>query len=120
MLHYETARKLYEKINEKALGNSTDEILTLYQNFLESACDYSKARVKHAIHEQLFSEEDIVCSGPYDEYESKLDAICKELGIEIEYIIPNRRTKEDFAHYIVQFLFRDAITRISSNSKSDF
>ena len=106
MLKYEAAKKLYEEMEEKASGNSAEGFGEFYRDFLEEAADYAKTRTAWSFMEQSARmEADRGRSICHDAFISMLGAVCKNLGIEgIDEILPDRKTKGDFACYIALFL----------------
>ena len=103
MLHYEVAKKLYEEIKEKAIKNSKEG---LYKMFLESAADYAKTRTAWAfMDDETRTANDRGRSIKHDAFMSMLGSVCRNLGIEsIDKIMPDRKTKGDFACYVALFL----------------
>ena len=106
MLCYEVAKELYEEIKEKAARSSDAEFKDFYQSFLRDAVRYAETRASWAFMEWSERCEDGKDrSIKHDGYMSRLSAICRNLGIEgIDEIMPERKTKGDFACYIALFL----------------
>ena len=106
MLQYEISKKLYEEINEKARNDAREGFREFYEGFLKSAVNYANNRTAWAFIEQTERmEDDKSRSIKHDAYMSSLGAVCRNLGIEdIDEIMPDRKTKGDFACYIALFL----------------
>lgn len=106
MLQYEVAKKLYEEIKESASQNTTEGFDEFYRDFLESAAEYARTRTAWALMnraEQI--EDDKRRSVKHDALISILGAICRNLEIEgADEIMPDRKTKGDFACYVALFL----------------
>lgn len=106
MLQYEIAKKVYEEIMEKANKNRSVVYSGLYESYLKSAVNYATKRAEYTfmeLEEQI--ENDRSRSIKHDAYMSNLSAVCRNLKIEgIDEIMPDRKTKGDFACYIVMFL----------------
>ena len=105
MLQYEVARKLYEELQEKITGQPED-VKEFYQDFLISATEYAKTRLSWSF--MSIAErrsDDASRSIKHDGYMAMLTAICRNLGIDnIETLMPERKSKGDFACYIAMFL----------------
>ena len=103
MLQYEVAQKLYEEMKEKAEKNGKEGIFRL---FLKNAADYAQNRTEWAFMDQAEQmKDDRSRSVKHDAFMSMLGAMCRSLGIEgIDEIMPDRKTKGDFACYIALFL----------------
>ena len=106
MLQYEIAKQLFEEINEKANKDSREGFKELYEDFLKSAVSYAETRTAWTFMEQAERmEDDRSRSIKHDAYMSNLESICRNLKIEgIDEIMPERKTKGDFACYIALFL----------------
>ena len=106
MLQYEIAKKLYEEIEEKAAKCSKEGFGEFYRSFLEDATEYAKTRMAWSFMEQdERAENDRGRSAKHDAFMAMLQAICRNLGIEeIDEIMPDRKTKGDFACYVALFL----------------
>ena len=106
MLEFEIAKKLYEEIKEKSKNSTIEDFLEFYERFLKLAVDYAANRTKWAFmsyDEQ--TEDDKSRSRKHDAYMSSLSAVCRNLGIDgVDEIMPDRKTKGDFACYIALFL----------------
>ena len=106
MLEYEIAKKVYEKIEEKAENSDIEDFSEFYERFLKYAVDYAANRTAWSFMsyvEQM--DDDKSRSRKHDAYMSSLSAVCRNLGIEgINEIMPDRKTKGDFACYIALFL----------------
>lgn len=106
MLQHEVAKKLYEEIKDKSAKSSTEGFDEFYKNFLEYATDYAKTRMDWAFMDRAARmEDDKRRSHKHDGYMAMLTAVCRNLGMEeIDEIMPDRKTKGDFACYIALFL----------------
>lgn len=106
MLQYEAAVKLYEEIKEKAAKNSAEGFSEFYRDFLKEAATYAGTRTAWSFMDQAARlEDDRGRSIRHDAFMSMLGAICRNLGIEgIDAIMPDRKTKGDFACYVALFL----------------
>lgn len=105
MLQYETAREIYEEMKEKVKGRK-DAMESLYKLFLKSAADYAHTRTSWACMDPAERvEDDRSRSVKHDAFISLLNAVSRNLGMErIGEIMPDRKTKGDFACYIALFL----------------
>jgi len=106
MLQYETARKLYEEMKEKAAQSSQSILRDFYRMYLKSAAEYASTRTSWATMEQAErNEDDRSRRMKHDAFISMLNAISRNLGMEnVDEILPDRKTKGDFACYIALFL----------------
>ena len=106
MLEYETAKRLYEQLNEKAKQGPKSGFQDFYKMFLKSATDYAATRAAWATMDQAGrNEDDTPRRRKHDAFISMLNAISRNLGMEeIEAVMPDRKTKGDFACYISLFL----------------
>lgn len=106
MLQYETARKLYEEMKEKAAGKFSGSSGDFYKLFLKTAVDYANTRSAWACMTQAErTEDDKARRLKHDAFISLLNAVARNLSIgNIEEILPDRKTKGDFACYIALFL----------------
>jgi len=106
MLEYEVAKKLYEKIMEKAKNSDIEDFSEFYERFLKSAVDYAANRTAWAFMSyEKQMEDDKSRSRKHDAYMASLNAVCRNLGIEgIDEIMPDRKAKGNFACYIALFL----------------
>lgn len=106
MLQYEVAKKLYEEINEKVVKCPIEGFGEFYKNFLESATDYAQTRTAwYFMDDATRAENDSNRSIKHDAFMSMLGAVCRNLGIEgIGEMMPDRKTKGDFACYLALFL----------------
>lgn len=106
MLQYETARKLYEEMKEKAAVKFTGSSEDFYKFFLKAAEDYANTRTAWACMSQAERmEDDKARRHKHDAFISILTAVSRNLSIDdIEEILPDRKTKGDFACYIALFL----------------
>ena len=105
MLQYEITKKLYEEMKEKA-AKEPDDFCEFFEDFLKSAADYAATRTKWTfMDKEARMEQDRGRSIQHDGYMSLLNAICRNLGIDgIDEIMPDRKTKGDFACYVALFL----------------
>ena len=106
MMQYDVAKKLYEEINEKAAKNSDEIFKGFYHDFLDSAAEYAKTRLSWSFMDlDARIEDDKSRSIKHDGFMAMLNAVCRNLGIaDADKIMPDRKTKGDFACYIALFL----------------
>lgn len=106
MLQYEVAKELYEEIKAKAKINNQEGFDEFYQEFLEAATIYAQTRTSWSFMDSSARRaDDARRSIKHDGYMSLLNAVCRNLGIEgIDNIMPERKSKGDFACYIALFL----------------
>ena len=106
MLHYETAKRLYEELKEKAKHSPMSGFQDFYKMFLKSAMEYAATRAAWATMEQAVrNEDDTPRRLKHDAFLSMLNAISRNLGVdEIEVVMPDRKTKGDFACYMALFM----------------
>lgn len=106
MLQYETAKRIYDELKEKAKQSSMSGFQEFYKMFLKSAVDYSATRAAWATIDQAARNEDDKSRRlKHDAFISMLNAISRNLGmVEIETVMPDRKTKGDFACYIALFM----------------
>lgn len=106
MLRYEVAKKLYEEIKEKAAANHDEMIAELYRDFLDAAAEYAKTRLSWSfISMAAKRDDDASRTIKHNGFMSMLVAVCRNLGVEgVDEIMPDRKTKGDFACYIALFL----------------
>lgn len=106
MLNYEIAKELYEHILRKAMKEPDADFQEFYRDFLTLACEYAKIRTEWGfLTPKEQAEQDAARSRKHDAYMAMLSAVCRNLGIEgIEEIMPDRKTKGDFACYVSLFL----------------
>ena len=106
MLEYEIAKKLYEEMKEKAAKNSDDLLEELYRDFLDSAAEYARTRLAWSFMSlEACREDDGSRSIKHDGFMAMLSSVCRNFGIEgIDELMPERKTKGDFACYIALFL----------------
>jgi len=106
MMKYETAKRLYEELKEKANQSPTSGFHNFYKMFLKSATDYAATRAVWAIMDQSGrNENDKPRRLKHDAFISMLNAISRNLDMEeIETVMPDRKTKGDFACFIALFL----------------
>ena len=105
MLQYEVAKKLYNEMKEKAAKQS-EEFREFYQEFLKDAAEYAKTRLSWSFLDLTEKRaDDASRSIKHDGYMAMLNAVCRNLRIEeIDKILPDRKTKGDFACYVALFL----------------
>lgn len=105
MLSFETAKEIYEEMKGRAKnsGEGTQEFFTF---FLKRAMDYAQTRASWACMTQAERNEDDASRRiKHDAFISILNAMSRNLEMEgIEEIMPDRKTKGDFACYIALFL----------------
>ena len=106
MLQYEVAKKLYKEIKDKAEKCHKEGFEKFYSRFLRYAVDYARNRTEWTFMDQAArTEDDQSRSMKHVAYMSMLGAICRNLGIEgIDELMPDRKTKGDFACYVALFL----------------
>ena len=107
MLEYAIAKNVYEEMKARA-----SEIVKkggsdrLYTMFLKNAVSYANARMEWSFMTlAIRAENDQRRSITHDSFMSMLDAVCRKFEIEnIDTLMPDRKTKGDFACYIALFL----------------
>ena len=106
MLQYETAKRIYDELKEKAKQSPMSGFRNFYKMFLKSAVDYATTRASWATMDQAArNEDDKPRRLKHDAFISMLNAISRNLGMEeIGAIMPDRKAKGDFACYIALFL----------------
>jgi len=105
MLQFEEARQLYEEMKEKAAHSSQSGFQDFFKLFLKSAADYAATRSAWAIMDQSArNEDDKPRRLKHDAFISILNAISRNLDVGIEEIMPDRKSKGDFACYIALFM----------------
>ena len=106
MLQYEVAKSLYEEIKGKTEKNNDEMIAEFYQDFLDAAAEYAKTRLSWSFMSMTAKREDDASRTiKHNGFMSMLGAVCRNLGIDgIDEIMPDRKTKGDFACYIALFL----------------
>lgn len=106
MLEYEVARKYYDELKEKAAQNCDEAIAELYQDFLDGAAEYAKTRLAWSFMDMATKrEEDAGRTIKHDGFMLLLSAVCRNLGVQgVDEVMPDRKTKGDFACYIALFL----------------
>lgn len=106
MLQYEIAKKLYEEIKEKAAANTDEDLDELYQKLLKASREYASTRLSWSFMTQMeCREDDASRTIKHNGYITLLGAVCRNFGIEgIDALMPDRKTKGDFACYTALFL----------------
>lgn len=106
MLEYETAKRVYEELDEKANQSQLSGFHDFYKMFLKAATDYAATRTAWATMDQAGrNEDDKPRRLKHDAFISMLNAISRNLSMEeIETVMPDRKSKGDFACYISLFL----------------
>ena len=105
MLQYDTAQKLYAELKETAAQSSQTGFRDFFQMFLRSAADYAETRTSWATMDQAArNEDDKPRRMKHDAFISMLNAVSRNLDVKIEEIMPDRKTKGDFACYIALFM----------------
>ena len=109
MLSYENAYTLYWEISEKAAECTIKGFDKLYRRFLQNAVDYAKTRADWTfLDQETRLEQDTARSIKHDAFMSLLTAVCRNLEITgVEELMPDRKTKGDFACYLSLFLALD-------------
>ena len=84
MLQYETAKRLYEEMKEKAKQSPLGGFQDFYKMFLKSAVDYAATRAAWATMDQAArNEDDKPRRLKHDAFISMLNAISRNLGISM-------------------------------------
>jgi hypothetical protein len=106
MLEYEIAKKIYEEIKAKSALSPIEDFDEFYNDFLQTAVDYANTRLSWSFMDKAARMEDDASRRiKHDAFISMLGAICRNLGVSgIDEIMPDRKTKGDFACYIALFL----------------
>lgn len=106
MLKYEVAKELYEEISKKAAKNLDEDLQSIYRDFLKNAVDYARNRTEWSFMDWNDRREDGGSrSAKHNAFMAMLGAVCRNLCVEgIDEIMPDRKTKGDFACYITLFL----------------
>ena len=106
MLEYEVARKLYDEIKKKTAKLADPEFDEFFEDFLKLAVNYAQTRTSWSFMEREEKiQNDDSRSSLHNAYMTILDAVCRNLGISgLEELMPDRKTKGDFACYIALFL----------------
>ena len=106
MLQYETAKSIYDQMKAGAAQSSVSGFQDFFKLFLMRAADYAATRSAWATMDQAArNEDDKPRRAKHDAFISVLNAISRNLGMEhIEEIMPDRKTKGDFACYIALFM----------------
>ena len=105
MLVYEDARRLYEEINDRA-KKQPEDFKEFYQDFLKSASEYAKTRLSWSFMTLAERRDDDASRTiKHDGFMATLNAVCRNLGVQnIDDVMPERKSKGDFACYIAMFL----------------
>ena len=105
MLQYEIAKSLYEEMREKAAKHPDEEFDEFYQDFLAMAAEYAKTRLAWAFMDlEARREDDAGRTIKHNAFIARLAAVCRNLEVDnVEEIMPDRKTKGDFACYIALF-----------------
>ena len=106
MLSYETAEKLYTEMKQRAAEKTQGPFGEFYKMFLKSAVEYANTRAAWGcMTQEERNGDDKARRIKHDALISMLTAVCRNLGMEdLEEILPDRKTKGDFACYIALFL----------------
>ena len=106
MLSYEEAKLWYDEIREKAAKITDEDLKGMYDDFLKSAVEYAKNRAAWSFMDWNGRREDGGSrSIKHNGFMAMLDAVCRNIGIDgVDRIMPDRKTKGDFACYITLFL----------------
>lgn len=106
MLQYEAARTLYEEITVKKARCHKDGFDELYQDFLQSAVEYANVRLSWSFMNLVDRRaDDASRTIKHDGFMAILNAVCRNLDIkDVDKIMPERKSKGDFACYIALFL----------------
>ena len=106
MLEYEIAKQKYEEMKKKAAVCELEDFNEFYNEFLESATVYANNRASwgHMTFAERAADDKSRTIG-HNAFMSMLGAVSRNLQMnEIEEIMPDRKTKGDFACYIALFL----------------
>ena len=97
---------LYRLIEVSLKMKDISEAEEFYEEFLHSAVDYAAIRTNWSfmtVAERL--NQDHYRTVHHDAFIARLQAVCRICGItELEELMPDRKTKGDFASYITAFL----------------
>lgn len=106
MLQYVVAQKVYEEMKARAAKTTNAGFDTFYKLFLKYAVEYANTRASWACMDQCArNEDDRSRRIKHDAFISALNAVSRNLAMEeIEVVMPDRKTKGDFACYISLFL----------------
>ncbi len=106
MLNYETAQTFYTEMKQRAMEKAQGPFGEFYKMFLKSAVEYANTRASWGyMTQEERNEDDKARRIKHDALISMLTAVCRNLGMEdLEQILPDRKTKGDFACYIALFL----------------
>lgn len=107
-LSYEEALRAYTLIKEKAAEIPEDDtdLKEFYMDFLKSATDYAMTRAQWTFMTlDEIKEIDPLRTRRHNGFIAALEGICRNFQIEgIDAVMLDRKTKGDFACYIVMFL----------------
>ena len=106
MLQYDDAKRLYDEIAAKMADNKDEDLQELYEDFLKAAAEYAKTRLSWSFMDlEARRADDGSRSMKHEAFMARLIAVCRNLGIEgIEDLMPERKSKGDFACYVAAFL----------------
>lgn len=105
MLQYQTAEKVYAELKMKSEQSPVKGFQDFFKLFLKSAVDYAATRSSWATMDQdARNEDDKPRRVKHDAFISMLNAVSRNLNVDIEEIMPDRKTKGDFACYIALLL----------------
>ncbi len=108
MLDYRIAYDVWEKLQDVFTVRCEENLNAheFYEEFLNSAMEYALLRANWSFMtaaERLNQDEHrTVC---HDAFIARLQAVCRICGInDLEALMPDRKTKGDFACYVTAFL----------------
>lgn len=106
MLSYAAAQQLFEELQEKAQARTDESFRSHYLRLLEDAGEYAKIRLGwHFMAPEARREKDEARSILHDSFMLRLSIVCRCLGMDrVGEILPDRKTRGDFACYIALFL----------------
>lgn len=106
MLKYEDATELYHTLQTKSKDCAIEDFDEFYEDFLKLAVSYAKVRSDWSF--LTLSEQNDNDAGrtiQHEAFMSALGAVCRFLNVkDIDMLLPDRKTKGDFACYIALFL----------------
>lgn len=108
MLEYQVAYDIWNRLQTVFAARCEENVNAheFYEEFLHSAVDYAAIRTNWSfmtVAERL--NQDHYRTVHHDAFIARLQAVCRICGItELEELMPDRKTKGDFASYITAFL----------------
>lgn len=106
MLSHAAAEQLFKEIREKAQTHTDEAFVSRYRNFLAAAAEYAKTRLDWSFMTPAArANDDTARSIRHDSFMLQLSMVCRALGMDgVDSILPDRKTRGDFACYIALFL----------------